>query len=63
MKTTNNTRMPLKSVAALLLVLAVFFVINAADAASGTWANTTSGVLWNDPANWSGGTVPLATIR
>lgn len=44
------------------LVLAVLAGLpTAAFAANGTWTNLTSGGLWSDPLNWSGGTVADAS--
>lgn len=41
----------------LLFLLAAASSAPSASAANGTWTTVTSGGLWNDTANWSGGTV------
>jgi autotransporter-associated beta strand protein len=42
---------------AWIAAVAVLAGAMAAHAADGTWTNTTSGGLWSDTGNWSGGTV------
>ena len=40
-----------------VLVMQLFCTTARTHAASGTWTQLTSGGLWSDTANWSGGTI------
>lgn len=55
----KNTTIPLRHKTSRILAgsIAAFLTMQAAHAANGVWTQTTTGGIWSDTANWSGGTV------